>query len=569
MSQAGILNVSGGGGGGSPIESIEGNDGIPVPPTANIIHVVGTGSITTAGTPATSTLTVELTGLTNNAILYGQGTPTIGLAGPSNNSVLTTNATGVPTLVPLLDGQVVIGSTIGAPLAANITGSGGITVTNGHNTIQVSNTNGAPVTTFKGNDGVSETPNGSGVFNILGTGSITTVGSLNTLTAQLTGLANHAVLVGAGTATITNVGPGAQFTVLQGNGASADPTFNLNWTINSANGALTQGLIIWNGDARMHNFGTDNLFWGNGAGSGTLTGTDSIGIGLNCLSASTYSGGGNVAYGANCLRHITSASSNCGYGVATLTTLTTSANNTCFGHNTGNLISTGSGGNSCLGFQSLSQLTTGSFNTCVGYQAGHGYTSSETNNICIGNGVLGTAAESNTTRIGNGSIAACYVTGIDGVNVGSVAKVVTEASNQLGTATITAGTGITVTPTANTITISASSSGFTWNNTTGTSATLVAENGYFSNNAGVVTYTLPTIVSSSTGDTIKIIGLGAGGWSIAQLALEQIVVGSASSTVGITGSVASTNQYDTITLVYSPTSGLWRAESWVGNLVVT
>jgi hypothetical protein len=40
-----------------------------------------------------------------------------------------------------------------------------------------------------------------------------------------------------------------------------------------------------------------------------------------------------------------------------------------------------------------------------------------------------------------------------------VAKVVTEASNQLGTATITAGTGITITPTANTITIASSVSG--------------------------------------------------------------------------------------------------------------
>jgi hypothetical protein len=62
MSQAGLLNVSGGGGGGSPIESIEGNDGIPVPPTGNIIHIVGAGGVLVSGNPGTSTLTITVPG---------------------------------------------------------------------------------------------------------------------------------------------------------------------------------------------------------------------------------------------------------------------------------------------------------------------------------------------------------------------------------------------------------------------------------------------------------------------------------------------------------------------------
>jgi hypothetical protein len=41
MSQAGIINVNGGGGGGSPIETITGNDGIATSPTANNINLVG------------------------------------------------------------------------------------------------------------------------------------------------------------------------------------------------------------------------------------------------------------------------------------------------------------------------------------------------------------------------------------------------------------------------------------------------------------------------------------------------------------------------------------------------
>lgn len=41
MSQAGIINIAGGGGGGSPIMTITGNDGVPTPPTANNVNIVG------------------------------------------------------------------------------------------------------------------------------------------------------------------------------------------------------------------------------------------------------------------------------------------------------------------------------------------------------------------------------------------------------------------------------------------------------------------------------------------------------------------------------------------------
>lgn len=111
--------------------------------------------------------------------------------------------------------------------------------------------------------------------------------------------------------------------------------------------------------------------------------------------------------------------------------------------------------------------------------------------------------------------------------------------------------------------------GFLWNNVTAASASMVAENGYQTNNAGVVTLTLPATASTTFGDTIKIMGFGAGGWSIAQLAGQQIIVSSASSTVGVGGSVASTNRYDAIELVCSSTTGTWRAVSFVGNLTVT
>lgn len=81
------------------------------------------------------------------------------------------------------------------------------------------------ITTITGSDSVAESPS-AGNFNILGTGSITTVGSAATETIQLTGLTANNVLVGAGTTTITKVAPSATSGIpLVSNGAASDPSF--------------------------------------------------------------------------------------------------------------------------------------------------------------------------------------------------------------------------------------------------------------------------------------------------------------------------------------------------------
>lgn len=61
MSQAGTVNISGSGGGGSPILTLTGNTGGPVSSTANNINIVGSGTTTVTGTPGTSTLTISTT----------------------------------------------------------------------------------------------------------------------------------------------------------------------------------------------------------------------------------------------------------------------------------------------------------------------------------------------------------------------------------------------------------------------------------------------------------------------------------------------------------------------------
>ncbi len=254
-----------------PATTITGNTGGALPTTANNWNILGTGSITNAGSG--STLTVQLTGLTNHAILVGAGTATITKVGPTatagqvlqsagaaadpafstatypstttvsqilyssstnvvaglattNRAVLTTGATGIPVLTALAtDGQVIIGSTAGVPAAALLTAGTGITITNGSNAITIAANGSVLGQTITGDSGGALSPT-AGNWNLLGSGSITTSGSGSTLTTQLTSLTNHNVLIGAGTSTITKVAPSATSGVpLISQGAASDPAF--------------------------------------------------------------------------------------------------------------------------------------------------------------------------------------------------------------------------------------------------------------------------------------------------------------------------------------------------------
>jgi hypothetical protein len=59
---------------------------------------------------------------------------------------------------------------------------------------------------------------------------------------------------------------------------------------------------------------------------------------------------------------------------------------------------------------------------------------------------------------------------------------------------------------------SAVAGGLTWNTVTGTSQTAAVNNAYVTDNASRVTITLPS--TCAVGDTIRIMGLGAGGWAV-------------------------------------------------------
>lgn len=110
--------------------------------------------------------------------------------------------------------------------------------------------------------------------------------------------------------------------------------------------------------------------------------------------------------------------------------------------------------------------------------------------------------------------------------------------------------------------------GFEWIEVLVTGPTQMAINrGYVANNIGLVTLTLP--VTAAFGTIIRVCGKGVGGWLIAQNAGQNIQMGNVSSTIGAGGSVASTNDFDTIELLCTTADTTWTALSSVGVLSIT
>ena len=192
--------------------------------------------------------------------------------------------------------------------------------------------------------------------------------------------------------------------------------------------SINQGVIYMGGSTWLHGapqISDANIFLGQNSGNFTLT----AGVAL-----------ANTIVGGQSARVLTTGNSNSSLGLNTLIGLTTGNSNLA------------------LGITALSDLVSGSNNIAIGTNAGNQYNTSESNNITVN--AAGTSGESNIMRLGtSGSgtnqVNTTYIAGINGVNVGSVASVVSISGDKLGLTTITAGTNITVTPGANTITIAA------------------------------------------------------------------------------------------------------------------
>lgn len=132
-------------------------------------------------------------------------------------------------------------------------------------------------------------------------------------------------------------------------------------------------------------------------------------------------------------------------------------------------------------------------------------------------------------------------------------------------ANISPGPGISIANGPGSITISGTGSGIGWTDVTGTSQAMVADNGYVSDNGALVTLTLPA--TAAFGTAISVLGKGAGGWKIAQNAGQNIQVGNTSTTIGVGGSVASTNRFDSIDLICTTANTTWTTLGGVQGIL--
>jgi hypothetical protein len=134
-----------------------------------------------------------------------------------------------------------------------------------------------------------------------------------------------------------------------------------------------------------------------------------------------------------------------------------------------------------------------------------------------------------------------------------------------GVINIFGGTGITTSASGNTITITATGSGFTWNVVTSASnpVTLVSENGYIPKGATPVQFALPA--AATVGDTYKILGYG-NLWTISQNANQTISLGIQTTTAGATGSITAAAIKDSIEMICVTANLEFVIADSVGNL---
>jgi hypothetical protein len=130
-----------------------------------------------------------------------------------------------------------------------------------------------------------------------------------------------------------------------------------------------------------------------------------------------------------------------------------------------------------------------------------------------------------------------------------------------GTGCVTTGT-----PGSNQIVFDVTGGGITWSREAGAAVAAAVDSGYINTNVGLTTVTLPA--TAALGTVIEIMGESAAGWTIAQNAGQSIQFGNLSTTVGVGGSLASTNRWDTVKIVCRVADTTWSVTSNVGVLNV-
>ncbi len=138
----------------------------------------------------------------------------------------------------------------------------------------------------------------------------------------------------------------------------------------------------------------------------------------------------------------------------------------------------------------------------------------------------------------------------------------------LGNVTLTSSSGeVVITGGLNTIDLTLAGTGnITWN-VISASQTLVINNGYLCVGGGTLSLALPAV--SALGDEIEVALNGSTGWIITQAAGQQIRWSGSTTTLGATGSLASTGTGDSIRLVCQTADTVWVGLGGNGNLTAT
>lgn len=131
---------------------------------------------------------------------------------------------------------------------------------------------------------------------------------------------------------------------------------------------------------------------------------------------------------------------------------------------------------------------------------------------------------------------------------------------------LTAGTGISISPTAGAITISSTVAPFTsYVAVAGTSQAAASNTRYACNNAALCTVTLPA--APTAGDIVCVRASGTGGFSVVAGSVTQVIhMGNVASSAG--GTIASSLQWDSVDLEceVSGASAVWMVIASQGNL---
>jgi hypothetical protein len=131
------------------------------------------------------------------------------------------------------------------------------------------------------------------------------------------------------------------------------------------------------------------------------------------------------------------------------------------------------------------------------------------------------------------------------------------------TQTYTGVTNVTF-PTSGTLATTSQLNFPTYNDVPGTTQAAAVNNGYIISNAAQTTVTLPA--TSPEGSIVAVQGKGAAGWILAANTGQVIHFGNQATSA--TGSLTSTNQWDTVEVVCVTANTTWAVKSAVGNLTV-